>query len=428
MHLATAGEGPCFTNDDYTRLKMHIPTGTECPPGQAQLCDTGRLLITFLAHALAPDLGAGQNDVVNKISLLCGAVRRGLALAGDKHAKTLLISVRSRQGDLVCPLGVVMKVLLLAIIAHRPTRLDTVVIMPHVEKEREALTNVLNDFMAEYPEPAPDVNRLKDGRALDRGRSKADKASAAAKAGATAKSSMAATSGQAEAKRRGAKVSEAFWRGPPPAEPRRPRVPAGTATWSEMSTVELRAHAAHARSLGPHYSQQWLGHVQSTRRGGSAEHARDRDSLLSFLRAQCQAETLPRSESPSADEYAEHCDPRQRALAGVVAQVLQRAPSLRDGRRSILLSQARGARGIDPRRHGWRVLDAALAGWLQGADEGAKETLPRCQRRPEITLVEEEEDHVTDYANALNLPEARALALDYALRGLNDTSWANMRR
>ena len=31
MHLATAGEGPCFTNDDYTRLKMHIPTGTECP-------------------------------------------------------------------------------------------------------------------------------------------------------------------------------------------------------------------------------------------------------------------------------------------------------------------------------------------------------------------------------------------------------------
>ena len=90
--------------------------------------------------------------------------------------------------------------------------------------------------------------------------------------------------------------------------------------------VELRAYAACAPSLGPHYAQRWLGHVQTTGRGNAAERTRYRAPLLSFLRATYQSDALPTDRRPAADEYAPNCDVHQRAMASAVAQALSARP------------------------------------------------------------------------------------------------------
>ena len=124
--------------------------------------------------------------------------------------------------------------------------------------------------------------------------------------------------------------------------------------------MELRACAAHARSLGPHYSQTLPDHVRSTRRGNSAERARGRSSLLSFLRAQYKTETLPSAEGPPADEHTKHYDPHQRALAGAVAQALSARPP----------PSGKGGRLYS------RPAPATPAGWILEGVTGGSSTLP----------------------------------------------------
>ena len=115
MHLVAHHEGSCFTDDECANFGLLFPSSTACPPGHAELCSTELMLLSFLVHALARSLWAEDNDVANELGMLCETVRRGLALVIRGH-KQLLLCTRFGQGELVCPIGAIMKVLLLALV------------------------------------------------------------------------------------------------------------------------------------------------------------------------------------------------------------------------------------------------------------------------------------------------------------------------
>ena len=146
------------------------------------------------------------------------------------------------------------------------------------------------------------------------------------------------------------------------------------------------------RGLSTHSTPR-SGSTASSRPGAEIRQNAPTAGNLCSVSFELSTNALPITRCPNADEYSARYDSRQRALASAVAQALQLPTSLSDEWKTILLSRGRGAHGVDPRERGWRVLGAALAGWLQGADQGAMATLLQCQRRPETTPAEEEESN-----------------------------------
>ena len=81
------------------------------------------------------------------------------------------------------------------------------------------------------------------------------------------------------------------------------------------------------------------------------------------------------------------------------------------------------ARGVDPRRHDWTLLDATLADWWTGANSEAKAALQHCPKHlRRIPVLEDESDGIA-YFTRLDLPSAQVPPMTDTLRAVVGATW-----